>query len=566
MILPKQRRTINAGIPAENTLPAMLRSWWTLAPLLCIVACIGVVSIAFRTFSFRMYSSLPTGFDGPMVFRQRYLLEHGEFLVQKIPTFSYWSDAVNARLGSYLMELINAGILHLSSSIAIPPSIIHQIVLTIPLVGLAWFLLVRGHARQQRVAPVAIVAAVVTLGTPVVINFLTGWNVAYGWIILLGVTAVYTSDLPPMWKTGLTILFTIISPPLYHSFGFLLVTYVCLLWLLSVLLGERSVIVSPRLVVVYYLTYQMYVSTLFFGALMDGLRDVVTLSFLKRDTPVIALSSIKMGVIDVRYLNALLYVLLSIPIGCAVMRCVTYIRKARTGDVLKRDADTRLLIATTALTVAITVFAVLFGFKFSIEFLINRGAMYVIIAAVLAIIYELRTRGPRYRYVYVIATLCVVMSVYIFSVQSTTSHSATHVSIPEEQGYGWLKERLEQEDVVFTDFRLSGPFIADGFFRVLGITGEGNEQTRPLLNSIYYESSAENVTHALDQVKTYRDDRSANYLFLSTGMTHDYPGLNGYSSRFEPVPHTFFQVLDDSRAWELIYRNEDVRIYHRRDR
>jgi hypothetical protein len=384
---------------------------------------------------------------------------------------------------------------------------------------------------------------------------------------LLAITIVYISELPSVWKIGLTALLTMIGPPLYHSFGFLLVTYVILLWILGGSTGLRQVVVTPLTVGVYYLIYQVYVSTLFFGTLLRGLKDVLSLNFLRRETPVVAVSQLMVAGINLQYLHLVVYGLLSIPVGIAALRFVRYLRQTRVNEppAAQAPADVKYLIAITAMSGAITIFALLFGLKFSLEFLINRGASYLIIPAVLAIIYELRNRPKHYAYVYLIAAVAVGISVFSFSVQSTTSHRSTHITHPEAEGYVWLKSRLREQDVVFTDFRLSGPFIADGHFRVLGITGEGKEDTKQLLKDIYYESSSTTLTSAIGQIKTYHEQRPADYLFLSSLMGQDWPGLDGYSSRFRPASPRFFAALAASTDWELVYHNTEVFVYHRKD-
>jgi hypothetical protein len=528
---------------------------------------IGVCGIMYRVWAFRMYSSLPTGFDGPMLFRQKYLLEQHSFLLHPVTTYSYWSSVVNAELGSYLMELINALVLQLSQWTALQPRLIHQSILTSLLICLACALLRRGSSTRLAGLSIATVAALITLGTPVVINFLNGWNVAYAWAVLLAVTLVYVSDLNQTWKLGLTTAFAMIGPPLYHSFGFLLTVYVVVLWLATRLLKPGSSVVSPPTVLVYYLIYQVYVSTLFFGTLVRALKDVVTLDFLRREAPIIAVSKIQTGPIDLQQLHMVLYVMLAIPIAIALVRLIRYVLQMRRGVPATGEniADNqRYLVAIVSMSAAIVVYALLFGLKFSVEFLINRGASYMIVPAAIAVIDELRCRRRFYWYVYPLTIVAVAISVYSFGVQATTSHASTNLTLAEAQGYQWLHDRATPEDTIFTDFRLSGPFIADGYFRVIGLTGEGNEPTKQLLNDIYYASTSGSITAAIDRVRTYHEGRKAKYLFLSKLMVQDYPGLNGYSSRFEPVPASFFQVLDASAQWNIIYQNEHMLIYERK--
>lgn len=551
-------RTTTLPVPVGD----VRRAFRNLLPALGILLLVAVASIAFRTIAFRGYSGLPTGFDGPMVFRQRYLIAHGWFLDHAVSTYSYWSAVVNAQLGSFLMELINAVMLWLNQLTGIPTRLLHQLVLTPVLIGVATALLVQQRATKPHLSEFAAVAALATLGTPVVINFLNGWNVAYAWCILLLFTLIYISKLPVSVRLLLTLGLTFIGPPLYHTFGFLLTTYALTLWGFSALIGLRRVTGSPLTIIVYFLTYQTYVSVLFFGALLKGLSDVVSLNFLKRDAPVIAVTPINTGLINLQYLHLALYAMLAIPVGIAVLRFAKLLLARRRG--IEPADDPRMLAAISALALAIGVFAVLFGLKFSPEFMINRGASYLIIPALLAMINELRCRRRAYRYVYLITLLAVSASLYSFAIQAATSHAATNLTHAEEEGYTWLRERMRPEDVIFTDFRLSGPPIADGHFRVVGITGEGDEQTNKLLDTIYYQSNAATITSAIDQLRTEHEGHPADYLFLSVLMEHDYPGLNGYSSRFAPAPASFFSALDNSSDWRLVFQNEDTRIYQRR--
>lgn len=553
------------GEQATPSAPATWRPGWRLLALSLVVLLIGALGVAYRIYEFRAFAALPTGFDGPLVFRQRYLLEQGRPLLGTITSYSYWSAVVNAQLGSYLMELINAGVLALAGALGVAPRVIHQILLTLLLSSLGIALLARGRSEQLRVGEVALVTAMLTLGTPVVINFLNGWNVAYAWAVLLAVSLIYISRLPTSAKLIITIALAFMGPPLYHSFGFLLTVFIMLLWFVGGRMGFRHVVPSPPTVGIYYLTYQIYVSTVFFGALIKGVVDVVTLEFLRRDAPVIAVSRISAGLVDLQQLHIVLYGLLSVPILACVVRLARRLVLQQRGRPLPEEPrhDTALLLVAGTLGGAVAVFAIMFGLKFSVEFLINRGASYMIIPATLGVIYELRRRGRYWWYVVPIVVLAVGLSLYSFHIQSRTVHMATNFTHAEAEGYAWLRGRLSPEDVVFTDFRLSGAFIADGHLRVLGVTGEGAERTDALLQSIYYAGDSATITAGIDELRTSGEGRTARYLFLSTLMMEDYPGLNGYSSRFEPTTAAFFAALDTGRDWQLIHDNGQIRVYER---
>jgi hypothetical protein len=223
------------------------------------------------------------------------------------------------------------------------------------------------------------------------------------------------------------------------------------------------------------------------------------------------------------------------------------------------------LSAVAASSAAVAIVAVLFGLKFSVEFLINRGTSYLILPTILAFITEMRYQTRRQRlYLYPLIVLAIPLSALSFNVQAATDTVSTYVTRPEEPGYEWLLPRLTAKDVVFTDYRLSGPFIADGFFRVVGITGQGSEPTAALLKQIYYSNSPRSITAGIDQLVTYHDGREPTYLFLSTLMTKTYPGINGYGNHYLPPSQDFFKALNRSPDWTMVYRNSVIRIYKRK--
>jgi hypothetical protein len=524
---------------------------------------VALLGIAFRSYTLRFYSTLPADFDGPYIFRAQYLREYGWFLTERLKVYSYWSGGVNTELAFYLMEALQASVIQLSVWTGLAPRLIHQIALTGMLIGLSSFLLLRGSARNPLgLAGVALVGLLITLGTPVAIMYLNGWNSAYGWVLLLALTAIAVSDLSPSWRVGLSVAVYLLGPPLYHTFALLFTIYVVAIFVLGRLGSLRQIVISPAPVIVYYLSYQLYLSVQFFRELATGLYDVATLNFLTRDPLKITIAVAGAEEAYLRYVNLALWLLLSIPIGLVGLR---YLRYLLGREPAGRYGQTELkyMAAVSSLAMTVVTIAVLVGLKFNLEFAINRGAEYMIVPALLAVVCELRyARRPFYVYPVVCAALA--LSLYSFWVQAPTVRASNFISQPEAEGYGWLAQRLRSDDVVFTEFRLSGPFIADGFLRVVGISGQQREDTRGLLRDIYYESTPATLTAGIDRIRTYHDDRPANYLFLSTQMMRNYPGLNGYGTHFQPAPVSFFAAVANSPEWEPVYRNEQVIIYRRR--
>lgn len=563
------RATSVPGISVDHVDMSVQHRVWSWLDILVIsltAVAVGIFGVAFRTYALRHYSSLPTGFDGSIMYRVRYLLEHHHFLLTEVPTYSYWSAGVNTQLGFYLMELINACLLATGRATGVPLKLLHQFVLTAALISLTVYMLMRGASGRRKALDVATVSALVTLGTPVVINYLSGYNAAYGWLLLLGLVAVSTSRLNRIWTISLTLFITIISPPIYHTFGFLLTAFVVILWLLSTLTEARIRVVSPGPVIVYYLIYQMYASVQFFGELATGIRDVFTLEFLRRDNIFMAMTVANPSAENqyLRYIHLLIWTLLSIPITLAIIRFITMVRYRSIDRHCDEYGEEMMYVTSViSMTLAILILSILFGLKFNLEFMINRGASYLSIPAVIAAIHQIRFRMRQTLYVYPLIWTVIVLSLFSFWTQSKTVQASNHYTYPETQGYIWLRERLKRDDVVFTDFRLSGAFIADGFFHIVGINGRQEGDPNRLLQRIYRNDSPKIITAALDEFRTRPDNKAPKYLFLSTQMMKDYPGLNGFGTHFDPALPSFFDALARSPDWRMIYSNADARIYMR---
>lgn len=525
---------------------------------------VAIAGMLVRGAALRGYATLPAGFDGVYSFRARYLLEHGRLLTEALPTYSYWSLGVNTELGFYLMEAILAAVMQLQAWTGLGPRLIHQLLLSGCLIGLASFLLLRGRPQATAVAQAPLVAALITLGTPVAIVYLGGWNSAYGWVLLLAVTVVATSGLDTVWCRLLTLLIAVSGPPLYHTFGLLLNVYVLLLWLCLALVGQRGRVVSPLVALVCYLAYQLYVSVQFFRELTMGLRDVLTLAFLGRDTQKLAVAVAGADEAYLRYVHLALWSLLCLPIAMVAWRYVGALRARWGGKGEAGQADLAYLAAATALGAAVALVAILFGLKFSVEFMINRGAEYLLVPAVLAVIAELRlSRGGRRLYLLPLGAVVLALSLFSFWVQAPTVRASNYYSLAEAEGYAWLRERLAPEDVVFSDFRLAGAFIADGHFRVVGVTGNRTERTFELLDAIFYRSTPASVGAAIDTVRTDGEGEPPRYLFLSRQMERSYPGLDGFGTHFQPAPPAFFAAIAASPEWRLVYENQHSLIYER---
>lgn len=551
-----------------------------------IAIMVGVSGLAFRGYTLRLYSDLPSGFDGSLFYRRVYLLEHAQFLTTNIETYSFWSNGVNMRLGIYVQELIYAVVYAISGVTNITHRWINQILLTTGMIALSNLLLLqnRNHLKAKsgvNLFDVLIVSSFSTLGTPVVINYLTGWDSAYGWVLLLALSVVVTSRLRPGPKICLSFFLTALGPPLYHTFGFFMICFISFAWLFGKLAKTPKFLISPLPLIIYYLTFQIYVSTEFFKSIASGVADILTLHFIARD---LVSTSGTLAVYNLRYLHIIIWMLILVPIIFGFLRFVAVIIDSwniriqvscpPVEQILQRiknlegepitgqvAAELPLLSLCIAACCAVFLLAIIFAMKFDLTLMINRGAEYLFIPALLSIIYELRNRGKGKTLIYSTVSCAILLSLVSFWIQARTIQSSNYITTDEANGYYWLEGRISPEDVVFTDFRLSGPFIAHGHFRVVGITGQGVENTRQLLKEIYFDSHPATISQSIRSITTAKENQAANYLFLSKEMLNDFPGINGFGTQFGKVSENFFVSINQSQEWTPVFSNDDILIY-----
>jgi hypothetical protein len=544
--------------PAKLPGPASTRSVAWIAGAVTVA----LIGIAIRVWAFSPFSELPSDFNGPVAFRARYLATHHWFLLHNVHVPTYWSGGVNTRLGFYLYEAIEAAVYLIARATAIPESMIHQVVLEAALCGLVCAVVLWQSRSRGLVVEVVCVSAIATLGTPIAINYMTGWNIAYAYVLLLVATWVFLADMRPQLRVGTLLLLIVVAPALYHTFSFAFTIYCLLLWVLSTLSRSERALPSPIAILVIYLCYEVYVGTQFFGNIIKSTVNILTLQFLHNKAVDVAIASVSEGSINLRYVHLLIYGALATSVALVAfltVRDIYYFRKI--GRPLPKERHT-FGIAITAMGFSVLVLSVAFGFQFSLEFLINRGASYLNVPAALSILYWLRY----YRSLRVWVILCVVaittLSGAAFVLESRTVYATNKITNSEASGFNWLAHRLHQRDVVFTDFRLSGPFIASGHLSVIGV-GSGELNTVHLLHEIYYGHNAAKAVHGIESLRTYGDHRSADYIFLSYGITRNYPGLTNYGGHFPPAPRSFFKMLASAPGWKVVYDRHGTLVYKR---
>ena len=108
---------------------------------------------------------------------------------------------------------------------------------------------------------------------------------------------------------------------------------------------------------------------------------------------------------------------------------------------------------------------------------------------------------------------------------------------------------------LFTDFRLGTTFILFGELKVTGVMGAGANDFN-LLQRIYYDVDPYEAWRTL-----LNNGEGVNYLFLSRGMTKDYPGIVGWWRQFRPMPKVTLENYNNFPAFDKVYSNDGCYFY-----
>src|SRR5439155_15180636 len=89
----------------------------------------------------------------------------------------------------------------------------------------------------------------------------------------------------------------------------------------------------------------------------------------------------------------------------------------------------------------------------------------------------------------IVLIVAILLSLITYSLTPTLQ--GQYVSLSEAAGASWLVEHGPSDAVIFTDFRLAGPFVSQGFLRAIGVSdiASTSSQVNQELSEIYYSDN-----------------------------------------------------------------------------
>ncbi len=191
----------------------------------------------------------------------------------------------------------------------------------------------------------------------------------------------------------------------------------------------------------------------------------------------------------------------------------------------------------------------------------NLYAVVVYLTALAIILSSLKRSSASIRWVKVFLVIAILSSVPLYTMPG--SPPVNHLTHSEAAASKWLMHSLDNKDVIFTDYRLAGPFTLSGFMRTTTALG-GAPQHEPVLaignlEAIYY--SEEDVHAALARINKQRfKDYPPNYLFFSRWATE--VGIKDVMfACFKPPPEGFLKKFDKAPYINKVYDNGTAIVY-----
>ena len=516
-----------------------------------VLALLILVATVLRIVPLLQYSPSPSGYEGPAAFRQNYILQTGHSWLGTEPAFSAYSSGVLGGRGEILLDQLLA-----IESIVLGSTSTISLVMSSIVLGTTLLFLVLIIARRFRPTPhgtlsltsMGAIGLFTLLGTAAAVLYLTGWNTAYGWL-LIGFCIYSMLRRRDVRFAGLLMTFSLAIVMTYATAALVYGIFLTTLFVVSAVLRRWET--NPSYIFTFwilYLAYVSYISVLVFGTLLHIptlLSNIVTgeskfnqLSYLAQSSTG---SKILHGISAATGLAPLAYFVFRRPV------------------LIENRPGYLVLIAFAFSLVPLT-----FGFYSSlgVSGVFQRGAEYGgLVSIIIFPILVMVLKGKGIREVTLLVLIAVLLSVVGYYTSETLP--GQYLTQQEASGADWLIQHSDKTNVTFTDLQLSAPFVAAGYFRVLGIpdTTLDPSQVNAELQAIYYGTNPELALGVLAGIRTYVTDQRPDYLYFSSRMSQNFPGITGYNYVFAPAPNGFMSKFDASPQLGLIYNNGQAFVY-----
>jgi len=378
---------------------------------------------------------------------------------------------------------------------------------------------------------------------PDIITRLNGWNGPFAWLFMFAALYVILFKKPTRSMIALSLVFLIAIVLTYFTEAI----FVAVVLGVAAFYGARSKrpIVSTNITLVYVvflLAWLLYMSVYGFESIVNMAQTVA--AAFQEESRTLGLVYIGGGSQRSFFLNALATGLASIPLLYFLLRGRKLIDH-KAGDVP--------IIGFLALALLSVFFYAWMG----LTGVVQRIPVYTMLFSIIALALLSTSKITRSHLAVLMAVALVAVGVSSFT-YVTSEYNGTKITFAEAGGTAWLMEHSSPERYIFTDLRLSGPFVAENY-PTIGINDIALSpvQVNSLLEKLLYEKGSPPA--GLQELQN-TSDVTITYLFLSDRYTQSSPGFQGYDYVYKPAPIDYLAQYYRLPQFNVIYGNTDIAI------
>ncbi len=168
-------------------------------------------------------------------------------------------------------------------------------------------------------------------------------------------------------------------------------------------------------------------------------------------------------------------------------------------------------------------------------------------------------KEKHWKWLQVVALLAIFSSGFSYLLDENIS--LLHITYPEKYSSNFLSSHTNNDDVIFTDFRLASPVLAKGHFNTTGVQMidiNNLESEISNVNSIFWDNSVP-VHNVVKEMKL--GDTRISYLFFSNEMTKEIPGIRTYNFNLKPAAKDFILKYNTSPFFNRIFDSGACFVY-----
>lgn len=530
-----------------------VKNWHIVALAMAILA----MSTMVRLNPLMDYSPQPTTYSAGAIYCQKLVIDSGHFPSQTEAEDLVSEHPFSGSLIEYSTYPVFPSFL-ISSMIVVdvePGSwgarILLSLCLALPIVTIAlcFFSKRLGKSRmskRERVDTAFLVCAAIVLlysqmGSPFLINQLG----SQGWIFFLyPIYLLFVRKEDEFRTRAVSLLFLCLLPMVYFTAASFF-----LLWL-SIITVKRYVTekstngLARILVVVFivYLSYNLVMSTGRGMSLMHVSANL--LDFVRGGFSGFSSSSLSLPqeyLVNTSLLNKARYAVNAILVVLPVLLLLVYRKRVRN---FSMRFDEVVVAGILTLPVFLLILYFWIG-SLSIGRIPEYGSLMSLLAVLLLVTVN---HGKVKILIAIIASLAIIASCVTYISDENTPYRL--LTEQEDSAGSWILEVIPEDNVVFTDHRLAGALVGEGFLTTTGLVEKISvHYTTERIEVVYYDYDGR---AAFDIISI---EYNSSYVFFSLGMANESPAIFLYNYPIHHAPENFMEKYENSSFFNKVFDN-----------